>query len=218
MKIDEYLAELERHLPRAHRRRLLSEAEEHLRDSAHAQRLRGIDNDAAEHAATEGFGAPSLVAHRMASVSALRDVRRAAALAVAAVAFLVFPLYGIPENTLPPARWDAKPADIASLQRLAIGFWLVALVFAVAGLGCSLSRHARFAVPLAMGAAGAVAGLFVVGVVLTVRWFAEAPWTPLWPCLGLALPISLACVGTVFAAIVWARSQARHLSPPLVQD
>jgi hypothetical protein len=147
MTIDEYLAELERRLPRTHRQRFVAEAAEHLRDAAERYRRCGHDQDAAERAAIESFGDVSLVARRFSAASAAQDVRRAATLAFVATVLLVLPLYGIPENTLPPARWDAKPADIAVLQSLAIGLWAVGLVLAFAGVACALSRHVRLVAP-----------------------------------------------------------------------
>ena len=218
MTIEAYLAELARRLPRTQRRRFLAEAEEHLRDAARANVLRGLDADTAEHAAVESFGAPELVARRLAAVTAVSVARRASLLALAAIAALVLPLYGIPENTLPPARWDAKPADIAVLQALAIGLWLTAVAFAGLGLACSLSRHARIAVAALAAASVTVAAFVVVGVALFARWLAEAPWTPLWPFLVLALPISVCCLGFTVLATLWGRDHARTLGDELVQD
>lgn len=218
MTIDAYLAELARHLPRTHRPRFLAEAEEHLRDAANANRLRGLDAAAAERAAIRSFGDPEVVARRFAAVSALSSVRRGSLLALAAVVALVLPLYGIPENTLPPARWEEKPTDIAVLQALAIAFWLAAVVLAALGLGSSLFRHARLAAGALVAATAAVAGFLAVGVVLFARWLAEAPWTPLWPFLGLALPITVACLGVCVAASLWVRDRSRTLDDALVQD
>jgi len=50
MTIDAYLAALERSLPRISRRRVLAEAQEHLRDSAATHRAAGLSLPAAEAA------------------------------------------------------------------------------------------------------------------------------------------------------------------------
>ena len=218
MRVDEYLADLARRLPRTHRPRFLAEAEEHLRDAANANRLRGLDAAAAERAAIRSFGDPEVVARRFAAVSALSSVRLGSLLALAAVVALVLPLYGIPENTLPPARWEEKPTDIAVLQALAMAFWLTAVVLAALGFGSSLARHTRLAAGALVAATAAVAGFLAVGVVLFARWLAEAPWTPLWPFLGLALPITVACLGVCVAASLWVRDRSRTLDDALVQD
>ena len=218
MRIDAYLAELARHLPRTHRQRFLAEAEEHLHDAANANRLRGLDADAAEHAAIQSFGDPDVVARRFVAVSALSSMRRASLVALAAVVALVLPLYGIPENTLPPARWEAKPTDIAVLQSVTIALWLTAVVLATLGLGLSLSRHARMAKGALVAATAAVAGLLAVGVALVARWLTEAPWTPLWPFLGLALPITVACLGVCLAASLQVYDRSRALGDTPVQN
>jgi hypothetical protein len=218
MRVDEYLAELALRLPRTRRRRFLMEAEDHLRDAASANRRRGLDADAAEQAAVESFGDPEVVARRFATVTALSSVRRASLLALAAVVVLVLPLYGIPENTLPPARWDAKPTDIAVLQSVAIALWLTAIVLAALGLGFSLARQTRLAAGTLVAATTAVAGFLAVGVVLFARWLGEAPWTPLWPFLGLALPISVGCLGICVAASISVRDRSRTLRDALGHD
>jgi len=218
MRVDEYLAELARRLPRTRRRRFLMEAEAHLRDAASANLRRGLDADAAEQAAVESFGDPAVVARRFAAVTAISSVRRASLVALAAVVALVLPLYGIPENTLPAARWEVKPTDIAVLQGVAIALWLAAIVLAALGFGFSLARHTRLVAGALIAATTAVAGFLAVGVVLFARWLAEAPWTPLWPFLGLALPISAGCLGVCVAASLWVRDRSRTLRDALEQD
>ena len=105
MTIDAYLAALGSKLPLLGRRRALAEAREHLRDSAERHRAIGLEADAAEEAAVEGFGDVEMVAGRFAAEAAVLETRIATAVAFMAVAFFVFPLYVVPENTLPPARW-----------------------------------------------------------------------------------------------------------------
>lgn len=211
MTISEYLAELERLLPRTHRRRFLAEAEEHLEDEARANRARGLGVEAAEQAAVESFGDPAVIARRLAPLSASTAVRRGSLVALGAIVTLVLPLYGIPENTLPPARWDSKPTDIAILQGVSIALWLGAVALGVLGVALSLTRYARVAATALAGACAAVAAFVAVGMALFARWLDEAPWTPLWPFIALALPISIACLAVCVAAALWVGGRSADL-------
>lgn len=211
MTIDEYLAELGRLLPRARRRRVLAETEEHLRDAARACREEGLDDRAAERLAVERFGASESVAGEVAAVYAIVGVRRASLLAVGAALALFLPLYGIPENTLPPATWDQKPSDIGMLQTVLVVTWLTASLFAGLGLALSLLRHARAARAALLGAVAAVVTFLVVGSLLFARWLEEAPSTPLWPFLVLSLPVTAGSLAVCAAATVWVSRHARAL-------
>jgi hypothetical protein len=209
--IDEYLAELGRLLPRTRRRRVLAETEEHLRDAARACREEGLDDRAAERLAVERFGAPESGAGEVAAAYAIVGVRRASLLAVGAALALLLPLYGIPENTLPPAKWDQKPSDIGMLQTVLLVTWLTASLFAGIGLALSLLRHARAARAALLGAVVAVATFLVVGSLLFARWLEEAPSTPLWPFLALSLPVAAGSLAVCAAATVWVSRHARAL-------
>ena len=101
MTIDAYLVALERLLPRVARLRVLPEVREHLRDAAAAQRASGLSPLESEVAATRAFGTVEDVARRLGAELAVRESRLAGLLAVATTMFFVFPLYVVPENTLP---------------------------------------------------------------------------------------------------------------------
>jgi hypothetical protein len=105
MTIDAYVAALGTRLPWLRRKRALAEAREHLRDSAARHRAAGLEPDAAEEAAVVGFGDVDVVAGRFAAETAVLEIRIATAVALMAVGLFVFPLYVVPENTLPPAQW-----------------------------------------------------------------------------------------------------------------
>ena len=75
MTIDAYLAALEGSLPRISRRRILAEAQEHLRDSAAAHGAAGLSLHAAEAAAVDDFGPVEVVARRLAAEGAIRETR-----------------------------------------------------------------------------------------------------------------------------------------------
>ncbi len=211
MTIDAYLAELEQRLPRIGRRRVLAEAQDHLRDSAARHRAVGLADSAAEAAAVDDFGPAQVVARRLAAEVAVRETRIAALVALGAVAFFVFPLYVVPENTLPPAPWAEKPRDIAVLQQVSVSLWLVAGVLAAVSAALAWTRWSRFAAPALVAVCAAIAGSSIVAAALAVRWFAVTPATPNWPLAGaLAAGCLLACL----AAASWALTRGRLL----VQD
>lgn len=212
MTIDEYLAELERLLPRFARRRALAEIREHLRDAAARHRAAGSSAFQAEEAATTEFGSVRDVARRFSVELAVRETRIAAVLALGAVAFFVFPLYVIPENTLPPPTWAEVPQDIHALQRVAIGCWLLAGVLAATACVLAWTPWRRFSWLALLGTASTVAGSIVVTAVVVARWFAVTSATPNW---ALAAPLALACVVVCAGAAFWARSSRRAL---VVQD
>ncbi len=208
MTIDAYLAELEQRLPRTARLRALPEIREHLRDAAGRHRAAGRSPFDAEAAATSEFGPVADVARRFGSELAVRETRVASVLSLGAVGFFIFPLYVIPENTLPPAPWLEKPRDIAVLQALAIGFWLLGSALAAVGAALAWTRWLRFAQLALASAAGAIVGAVVVSAALFERWLAHTPSTPNW---GLAAPVAFTCLGLCMAAALWAHSSRQRL-------
>jgi hypothetical protein len=208
MTIDAYLVELQRLLPRLAGRRAVAEVREHLRDTAAEQRAAGLSALDAEVAATQAFGSVEDVARRLAAELAVRESRLACVLALAAAAFFVFPLYVVPENTLPPATWVEKPTDIALLQGVAIGCWIGACLLAALAALFAWTRWSRLAAPFVLGSAVAVTGSTVVSAALVARWFAVTAATPNW---ALAAPLALASVAACGCAALWARSSRRRL-------
>jgi hypothetical protein len=210
LTIDAYLASLRRRLPLLGRRRALAEVREHLRDSAARHRASGLEPDAAEVAAVREFGDVDEVGRRFAAELAVVETRVASTLALGAVAFFVFPLYVVPENTLPPAQWIEKPTDIAMVQAVAVGSWLAALGVAVLGAVAAWTRWPRLAGAALPTVAVAIAVAGATGAALVVRWFEAEPATPEWPLL--ALPTSLASLGVCALAAVWAGRRRRLLA------
>ncbi|MGH3077526.1 MAG: permease prefix domain 1-containing protein [Gaiellaceae bacterium] len=208
MTIDAYLLELERLLPRAARLRALAEVREHLRDRVAAERAAGLTPVDAEVAATQAFGPVEDVARRLAAELAVRESRLSAALALAATLLFVFPLYVVPENTLPPAPWAEKPSDIALLQSVAIACWMGACLLAGVATLVAWTRSSRLAAPLLIGSAVAVTLSTGVSIALAVRWFALTPATPSW---ALAAPLAATCVALCAGAAVWGQSSSRRL-------
>jgi hypothetical protein len=203
--IDEYIAELEWRLPRLGRRRSVAEAREHLLDSAARHEAGGLARADAERAAVDDFGPVALVARRFASETAVRETRLATALALGAAALFVFPLYVVPENTLPPAQWAEKPRDIFVLQTLTVALWLFSVTLAAVGTVLSWTRASRFTAVLLAGTTLAILGSVLASAALIVRWFAEVPATAGWPLL--AAPLALACLAVGASAAVWTRER-----------
>jgi hypothetical protein len=136
--------------------------------------------------------------------------RLASALALGACALFVVPLYGVPENVLPPATWAEKPDVIASLQLTTIAAWVAALAFSAASALLAWTRWSRLAAPALAFAVAALGVACVAGVVLVERWFHYAPATPSWPLLSA--PLAAACLGACVAAAIWARRRRELLS------
>lgn len=212
MTIDVYLAALERALPRVARRRALREVRDHLRDSAARNRAAGASEFDAEGAATREFGPVAEVARRLSAELAVRETRIAAVLVLGAVAFFVFPLYVVPENSLPPAPWAEKPDDILLLQRVAIGLWLLAGMLAAVSVALAWTRWPRGTALALLGATVAIAGSIVASSIMVVRWFEVTSSTPNF---ALAVPLAAASLVACAFAAVWARSRRRLLAEPV---
>lgn len=215
MTIEQYLAELARLVPRRRRRRFLEEAESHLHDAAAGHERRGLTRDTAEEAAVRDFGAPQVVARRFLVAGALCELRSATAIVAGGALLFVVPLYGIPENTLPPASWERKPTDILVLQVVTVALWGAAVVLGWVAAGLAWTSWPRLAANVATASAVAIGTSAAVSAVLVVRWFAYAPATPMWPLL--ASPAALACLGGCLVAAQWARSRARVFDAGIVR-
>lgn len=203
MTIPAYLAELRAHLPSTRRSRLLREVEAHLRDATAAHVRAGLDREAAEARAVAQFGPAAVVAARMRRETAPVAVRRAAAVALVALASLFLPLYAVPENLLPPAPWQERPSYLGVLLTLALVFWLGALVVAAVAV-CVRPRLAAAAIVVA-ALLGACSGALALAA--AAAWHVEAPETP-WSVLLIAAPLTTIAVLGVFAAGAWARERA----------
>src|SRR5512132_2644789 len=81
--------------------RILAEARDHLLELA-------VEHG--EEEAVERFGSARQLAVEAARASRPVVLLRSTLVFAAALALFVLPLYGIPENTLPPAPWAERPA------------------------------------------------------------------------------------------------------------
>ncbi|MEO5575976.1 MAG: hypothetical protein ABIR67_11080 [Gaiellaceae bacterium] len=122
--IDDYLAELSRHLLAWpwRRRRILAEVEAHLIDA-------GGDEDAIAR-----FGPPEEVARRFNEVTPARP--RLSALAVLGGIVVVYGFVQGLERHIPPAPWpeEEAPASLENLFTLATAGMFLAFAFAIAAL------------------------------------------------------------------------------------
>jgi hypothetical protein len=209
MTIDAYVAELERSLSWAARRRALPEIKEHLRDSAARHRAAGASSFEAEEAATRDFGPAADVARRVDRELAVRETRLASVLALGAVLAFVVPLYVVPENTLPPAPWAELPTELLVLQRIAIAFWLFAGAFAAVSAVLAWTRWSSFISRTLGLAIASLTTSIVASAALVVRWFSYTPATPEW---GLAAPLAASCLSACVLAALWTRSTRRRLA------
>jgi hypothetical protein len=161
---ERYVRELESRLPFALglRGRVISEVREHLREG-------GED-------ALARFGSVDELAAELSRELRTRAAARASWLVPAVLVLLIFPLYVLPENTLPPAPWDTKPEYLAWKQHVAVGAFLAALAFAAIALvlGRVLPRLA--VVPLACSVVGL--GIAVVfSSIVAAQWVDAVPGT-----------------------------------------
>lgn len=190
--IDAYLAELRAALGLRFllRRRLLAEAEAHLRESAEAT---------SEREAVARFGDPALVADELARAAAPAALVRASLLLLGALAFFVLPLYGIPENTLPPAPWDERPDYLTWKLQASLGAFGVAVIAAVFALATGWGGWVRVSLA-GLGLAGAALGVSAaLAAVLAVQWAQAVPGSG--TTVALVLPAILFVVTAATAAV-----------------
>jgi hypothetical protein len=161
---ERYVRELERRLPFALglRTRAISEVREHLRE--------GGDEALAR------FGAVEEVAAELARELRVRAIARASWLLPAIVVAFVFPFYVLPEKTLPPAPWDAKPEYLAWKQHVAVGAFLVALALAFVAFVAARVKPVLASIPL-VGSLAALAVAVGFGSVIAVQWIDAVPGT-----------------------------------------
>jgi hypothetical protein len=190
--IDDYLAELRAALRLRFllRRRLLAEAEAHLRESAEAT---------GEHEAVARFGDPGLVADELARAAAPAALVRASLLLLGALALLVLPLYAIPENTLPPARWAERPDYLTWKLYASLGTFGFAVAAAVFALGTAWRGWIRLSLGGLGVSAAALGASSALGAMLAVQWAQAVPGSG--TTVALVLPTTVVVVLVATAAV-----------------
>jgi hypothetical protein len=186
--IDAYLAELRRALrPRfLLQKRLLAEAEAHLRDSADALRRSGVASEEAEREAVARFGPAKSVAADAITAAWPRSLLPAALLLLGALVAQVLPLYAIPENTLPPAPWVERPDYLTWKLYGSIGGSGVAFSVALVSLIAAWRGWGRAAAGALLMSLTAFAVSAALCSVLAVQWADAVPGSVTALALSLA--------------------------------
>ena len=151
--LDELEQALRRHrVPARRRRRFLAEAADHIACNPEAEAT---------------FGDPEHLAQQVAAMEQPRRVRVLSLILVGTIVAFVAPLYGIPENTLPPAPPEGLPAAVEWKLEWAIALYLAALALAMVAVGVSWARPrlAKWPAWLAVGSLAASAALASVAAV-----------------------------------------------------
>jgi hypothetical protein len=214
--IASYVEQLDRELRRKHapRRRLLAEAEDHLRSAGEELVEQGMKRDEAERVAIERFGAAALVARSFAHAYASRSTKVAFVWVISAFCAYAGAVLAI---VLTAPSWVLDfPQGAPSMLGLQIAF--VALALGTV----RVVRHRRSLVivePQLRFAANAAA---VAALALVVAAFAEllvgwtrpaaAPWaeeTPLLVLYGVVCLISIVVALVVCSALGRAQAVAR---------
>jgi hypothetical protein len=194
---ERYVRELEARLPLALglRARAVAEVREHLRD--------GGDEALAR------FGPVEELAAQLSTELRARAAARASWLLPIVVALFVFPLYVLPENTLPPAPWETKPDYLAWKQHVALGAFLAAL--AVGAVALVLGRVIpRLAVVPLVGSIVALGISVVFASIVSVQWIQAVPGTSaatMYAVVAVSAALVLVAAAIVAAVLPHRRSQ-----------
>jgi HAAS len=193
---DRYLDELERELrrhrvPARRRRRFLAEAADHI--------ACGPD-------AVAAFGDPERLAQQVAAVEQPRRTRLLSLILVGTILAFVAPLYGIPENTLPPAPPRGLPAAVEWKVDWALALYLAAIALAVVTFAVSWARP-RLAKWPAWLAVGALAASAALGSAAAFEW-------PVGGNVALASVVPFAFALVCLAAFATARLASAAWRPP----
>jgi hypothetical protein len=203
--IDHYLTDLAAELAfhgvrRRRAARIQAEARDHLLELA---------AEHGEEEAIERFGPARDLAREAARAARPVALFRSTLVFAAALAFFVLPLYGIPENTLPPAPWDERPAHLTWKLYVSVGAFAIAVplsLIAVAAAWLRLSRTTLVALSLA---GGSLAVSAFVGAVGAVQWAQAVPGSGTTLVLSLGATVFL---GSVAAASLASAARASRLT------
>jgi hypothetical protein len=184
---DRYLDELEqalrrRRVPARRRRRFLAETADHI----------ACDPDAA---AT--FGDPELLAQQVAAMEQPRRIRLLSLILMGTTIAFVAPLYGIPENTLPPAPPQGLPEAVTWKLDWALALYVAALALSAVAFAVSWARPPLAKWP-AWLAVGALAASGALGSAAAVEW-------PVGGSLAVASVLPAAVALVCLAALATAR-------------
>ena len=174
--------------------RLRAEARDHLLELA--------ANDGEEEAISR-FGPSQTLAIKAARAAHPVMLLRSTVVFVAALVLFVLPLYGIPENTLPPAPWDARPDYLTwKLHVSAVAFG-IAVPAALVALVAAWRRRRRTTVVALTVAGSSLAVSAVIGAIGAVQWAQAVPGagTTLALSLGASVFLGLAAAASLASAL-----------------
>ena len=200
--MSELLRELERELRAVGvrgrlKRRILAEAEDHLR---------------CDPAGVGRFGSPRRVAVEAARVAHPRMLIASVLVYAVAVALFLLPLYGIPENTLPPAPWVERPDYLTWKLYVSGGAYAFALAAVAGAVLFSMLRLARATFAALFSSAVALAVAAGIGSVGAVQWAEAVPGSTRTLVLSLGATAVFGCAAAgALASAERVRRLARDL-------
>jgi hypothetical protein len=165
-----------------------------------------------EHQAVARFGPPQKIAFEVAVAMQPVVLFRSTLVFLGALALFVLPLYGIPENTLPPAPWDERPGYLTWKLYVSLGAFGVALLAALIAATAAWQRRQRTAL-VTLGLAGASLALSAaVGAIGAVQWAQAVPGSTTTLALSL---LAFTCLGGVAAASLASAGRVRRFARDL---
>lgn len=203
--IDLYLADLAAELSfhgvrRRRAARIQAEARDHLLELA---------AEHGEEEAIQRFGPAQDLAREAARAARPVVLFRSTLVFAAALAVFVLPLYGIPENTLPPAPWDERPAHLTWKLYVSVGAFAIAVPFALIAVAAAWLRLRRTTLVALTISGGSLLISTVIGAVGAVQWAQAVPGSGTTLVLSLA---TTAFLGSVAAASLASAARASRLT------
>ncbi len=206
--IDRYLnelaAQLALHNIRGRRAaRLCAEARDHLLELA---------ADEGEEEAISRFGPSRTLAIEAARTAHPVMLFRATLVFLTALVLFALPLYGIPENTLPPAPWDARPDYLTWKLYVSAGAFGIAVPAALVALAAAWRRRRRTTLVALTIAGGSLAVSAAIGTIGAVQWAQAVPGAGTTLALSLGTSVFL---GSVAAASLASAQRVNRLARDL---
>lgn len=183
--------------------RLCAEARDHLLELA---------ADHGDEEAISRFGSPRTLAVEAARAAHPVMLLRSTLVFLAALALFVLPLYAIPENTLPPAPWDARPDYLTWKLYVSDGAFGVAVLAALVAVAAAWRRRRRTTLVALTVAGSSLAASAAIGAIGAVQWAQAVPGA------GTTLVLSLgtsAFLGSVAAASLASAQRVHRLARDL---
>ena len=183
--------------------RLRAEARDHLLE---------LSAEHGDEEAISRFGSPRTLAVEAARAAHPVMLLRSTLVFLAALPLFVLPLYGIPENTLPPAPWDVRPDYLTWKLYVADGAFAVALLAALVAVAAAWRRRRRTTFIALTGAGASLAASVVIGSIGAIQWAQAVPGAGTTLALSLA---TSAILGSVAAASLASAQRVHRLARDL---